>query len=133
MNYKLQSSISGEKTVYVKFRSNNGGETVIQKIFVTLDKDSKTQTLSTQPAIVKTKTKSTYNFTKFLTFGSRSNEVKQLQIRLQELGYLSKSIVPITNFGPATRAAVIKLQKEHKLTPAAGYVGPGTRGVLNGN
>jgi len=44
---------------------------------------------------------------------------------------LDKTITPTLNFGPATKAAVIKLQKDHKLTPALGYTGPGTRDVLN--
>lgn len=72
-----------------------------------------------------------YVFTSFLSLGSVGEEVKQLQIKLQELGYLDKNITPNGSFGQATREAVIKLQTEHQLLPAEGYVGPGTRGVLN--
>jgi len=82
--------------------------------------------------VVNTQT-SKYTFTSFLSLGSIGEEVKQLQIRLQELGYLDKDITPTTNFGPATQQAVIKLQTEHNLVPAEGYVGPGTRAILNGN
>lgn len=34
-------------------------------------------------------------------------------------------------FGSLTKAAVIKFQQKHGITPAVGYVGPKTRGVLN--
>jgi len=76
-------------------------------------------------------TKSSFVFTKFLNVGMRGEEVKQLQLRLQDLGYMTKTVVANGNFGPATKAAVLKLQQEHGLKPALGYVGPGTREVLN--
>lgn len=72
-----------------------------------------------------------YTFTSFLSLDSTGEEVKQLQIRLQELGYLNKDIIPNGNFGSSTKEAVIKLQIEHNLTPALGYTGPRTRSVLN--
>ena len=72
----------------------------------------------------------TYTFTKYLAYGYTGTEVKQLQIKLKEMGYLTAT--PNGTFGPATKAAVIKLQKEYKITPTAGFVGPGTRRVLNG-
>ncbi|OHA79192.1 MAG: hypothetical protein A2658_02435 [Candidatus Yonathbacteria bacterium RIFCSPHIGHO2_01_FULL_44_19] len=37
-----------------------------------------------------------------------------------------------TYFGAATRAAVIKYQKKYNISPASGYVGPLTRGKLEG-
>lgn len=72
-----------------------------------------------------------YNFTSFLSTGMSGEEVKQLQFRLQELGYLAKNIKATGYFGPATKTAVIRLQQEHKLQPQFGFVGPGTRKVLN--
>jgi|GEM_PF-1549422 len=72
-----------------------------------------------------------YIFKSLLSLGSKGEEVKQLQIRLQELGYLSGTIKPNGVFGPATKAAVVKLQKDNQLTPAVGSVGPKTREVLN--
>lgn len=87
---------------------------------------SKTVKTITKPVVTK------YIFKSYLSFGSKGEEVKQLQIRLQKLGYLSKDIAPTTYFGTATRAAVIKLQKDHNVKPFSGYVGPLVRGVLNG-
>lgn len=72
-----------------------------------------------------------YNFSNFLNFGMRGTEIKQLQLRLQELGYLAKDVITTGYFGPLTKQAVIKLQLEHNLQPSAGYVGPGTREILN--
>ncbi len=71
-----------------------------------------------------------YVFTSLLEMGSSGTAVSQLQGRLTELGFYSGPING--NFGPATKAAVIKLQAAHGLTQA-GYVGPSTRAVLNGN
>lgn len=56
-------------------------------------------------------------------------EVRTLQQRLNELGYLKAK--PTAIFGPKTKAALISFQMDHKLIkdemhPAAGYVGPGT-------
>ncbi|MFZ2190154.1 MAG: peptidoglycan-binding protein [Candidatus Magasanikiibacteriota bacterium] len=63
--------------------------------------------------------------------GMEGLEIRYLQTRLQELGYLDKAIKINGLFGPATKQAVIKLQQEHHLTPAEGFTGPGTRSVLN--
>jgi len=69
-----------------------------------------------------------YVFTKPLSVGSSGTEVTELQKRLTSLGYYSG---PVTGYyGSLTRAAVIRLQKAHKLTQL-GSVGPGTRAVLN--
>ena len=72
-----------------------------------------------------------YTFTKFLNIGSSGQEVRELQQRLRDLGYFTYP--QITGyFGKVTQEAVIKLQKAYNLIPPAGYVGPGTRKVLNG-
>jgi fibronectin type 3 domain-containing protein len=63
--------------------------------------------------------------------GTRGAIISQLQQRLKELGYLPQDHTVTQFFGPVTRAAVIKLQKEHSLSPQAGTVGPKTREVLN--
>jgi len=70
-------------------------------------------------------------FYHYLARGMNGLEVKYLQIRLQELGYMSEDIKANGIFGPATQAAVIKLQKNKGLRPAVGFVGPATRAVLN--
>jgi peptidoglycan hydrolase-like protein with peptidoglycan-binding domain len=83
--------------------------------------------ITVQTPVVKS---TTYKFTKFLYIGSTGTEVKQLQLKLTELGYYNG---PITSyFGSLTKAAVIKLQKANNMNPAPGWAGPGTREVLNG-
>jgi hypothetical protein len=79
---------------------------------------------------VSTQPKTGYTFTKFLSSGSSGEEVRQLQLKLQAMGFLAKDVTPNGYFGPATTQAVKDLQKAYGLD-TAGYVGPGTRDVLN--
>ncbi|MFH1291646.1 MAG: peptidoglycan-binding protein [bacterium] len=73
---------------------------------------------------------SKYQFTKNLNIGSSGGEVKQLQIKLKELGYYSYS--QITGyFGHITESAVVKFQRAKNLQPYPGVVGPKTRQELN--
>jgi len=78
-----------------------------------------------------------YTFTKDLTLGSRGPDVKALQQFLNSKGYVvarSGAGSPGNEseyFGPATRAALIKFQKDNNITPAFGYFGPKTRAVVN--
>ncbi len=62
-------------------------------------------------------------FTRDLWFSTRGNDVRALQSRL--------GVITTGYFGPLTRAAVIRFQKERGITPTFGYVGPKTRKVLN--
>jgi peptidoglycan hydrolase-like protein with peptidoglycan-binding domain len=71
------------------------------------------------------------SFTSFLTLGSVGSEVLLLQQTLQSLGFFPTNITPNGNFGPATESAVRAFQTTHSIDPL-GYVGPGTREVLNG-
>ena len=71
------------------------------------------------------------SFTSFLSLGSAGPEVILLQNTLQSLGFFPANITPNGNFGPATEAAVKAFQTAHNLD-SFGYVGPGTRSVLNG-
>ena len=77
-----------------------------------------------------------YKFTKDLTIGSRGEDVRQLQISLNNSGYPIASSGDgskgreTTYFGPATRNALIKFQKAKKITPAAGYFGAKTRAQI---
>lgn len=70
-----------------------------------------------------------YVFSNFIGYGDTSNDVTELQKRLTALGVYSG---PITGyFGDATKSAVEQLQAAHGISQV-GYVGPGTRSVLNG-
>jgi Putative peptidoglycan binding domain/Putative Ig domain len=69
-----------------------------------------------------------YVFTDFLGMGSSGTEVTELQKRLTSLNVYTG---PITGyFGSLTQTAVEKLQGENNISQV-GYVGPGTRAVLN--
>ncbi|MDB4992360.1 MAG: family of calcium-binding protein [Parcubacteria group bacterium] len=73
---------------------------------------------------------STYNFAKNLTVGSHGEDVTQLQTILISEGFLHLD-APSGYFGSLTKAAVKLYQAAHGISPAAGYVGPMTRAVLN--
>ena len=133
------------KTFYIKFRTATGSESASRIVNVTIP-EPPVIPIITPPVVATTSTVITpkpaakptqpavkrYKFSKFLSAGMRGLEIKLLQLRLQELGFLPKTIKANGVYGPATKAAVIKLQKFYKLKPPAGYVGPGTRTILNG-
>lgn len=50
-----------------------------------------------------------------ISIGSRGSEVRTLQQQLKELGYFKRT--PTGKFGPLTKAAVIRFQKDAGLTP----------------
>jgi peptidoglycan hydrolase-like protein with peptidoglycan-binding domain len=95
--------------------------------------------LTTCPTTVVTPITTTITpttFTRSLTLGSTGTDVKALQQYLNTKGYTVSltgpgSIGNETNyFGPATQRAVIKFQLANRITPAIGYFGPITRGVV---
>lgn len=59
--------------------------------------------------------------------GSKGETVEMLQLRLSQLGYPLKAD---GDFGPTTKAAVLKFQQKNKIM-ADGVVGPETQKVLN--
>jgi peptidoglycan hydrolase-like protein with peptidoglycan-binding domain len=59
--------------------------------------------------------------------GSKGSQVRELQQRLQELGYFNGRTTG--NFGPLTKAAVIKFQQDSGLT-ASGVVDEATKAAL---
>lgn len=71
-----------------------------------------------------------YNFTADLTVGSTGQDVTELQSILIAEGDLDIP-TPTGYFGILTKAAVIKYQIAHGITPASGFVGPLTRAELN--
>ncbi|MFA6410089.1 MAG: Ig-like domain-containing protein [Candidatus Buchananbacteria bacterium] len=87
--------------------------------------------------IVKPLPTTSYNFTRDLKLGSTGEDVRQLQIFLNNNGFVLVKTGPgspnqeTTKFGSATKAALIKFQKANNITPAVGYFGPVTRGVVN--
>ncbi|MFA6476572.1 MAG: Ig-like domain-containing protein [Candidatus Paceibacterota bacterium] len=77
-----------------------------------------------------------YSFTRNLKTGSTGSDVKLLQQFLNTHGFIVAKSGPgsvgqeTTMFGALTRLALIKFQKANKITPAIGYFGPVTRGVV---
>jgi Divergent InlB B-repeat domain/FG-GAP-like repeat/Putative peptidoglycan binding domain len=141
---------AGLNNLYVKFRSSSGLETPVQRIGLTLSNmtevpvtaqpvvttpikpnpvpPAKSSTVNSTKPVVKI---NKFIFTEFMISGSTGVEVRQLQLKLQQMGYFPPKQKTTGIFGPTTKQAVIKLQKFYKLKPALGYVGPGTRAVLN--
>lgn len=72
----------------------------------------------------------TYHFTRSLTVGARGQDVIELQKILMAEGDMASS-TPTGYFGALTKAAVVKYQTAHGITPASGYVGPKTIAILN--
>jgi uncharacterized protein (TIGR02145 family) len=72
-----------------------------------------------------------------LSLGSINNDVKQLQIYLNNNGFIVAKTGPgskgkeTTKFGSATKASLIKFQKVNKIKPSVGYFGPITRDFIN--
>lgn len=85
-------------------------------------------TASAAAAVSSSPAASSYRFTRFIGPSYSGTEVRKLQERLTELGYLT--VKPNGYFGPATTAAVKALQLDNDLEPK-GHVGPGTRAILN--
>ena len=83
---------------------------------------------------------SCYNFTKSLALGAKGADVTELQKVLNAdsdtklavaAGMTGSAGYEGTNFGPATKAAVMKYQAKHTISPVSGFVGNITRGSLN--
>lgn len=76
-------------------------------------------------------TSAAYMFNTNMGFGMRSNDVKELQLRLNsEVG---TSLPGTTYFGSLTREATKEYQMKKGISPVSGYVGPLTRAALNGS
>ncbi len=77
-------------------------------------------------------------FTRNLTIGSSGQDVKNLQVFLNDNGYTIASTGAgspgdeSTYFGARTAAALAKFQAASQITPASGILGPKTRAYLEG-
>ena len=89
--------------------------------------DTTTSTPATPTSTTKTPT-TKYIFKNFLSVGSKGNEIKELQKKLQAEKLYSGKIDG--NFTSAVETAVKAFQKKYKLDQK-GYVGPSTRAQLN--
>ncbi len=91
--------------------------------------------VATTSNVVNTTT-TTFEFTKDLSLNMVNEDVRNLQIYLNNNGFpIASSGVgspghESNRFGPATKAALIKFQKANKI-PATGLFGKMTRGVVN--
>ncbi len=70
-----------------------------------------------------------FQFRKNLAPNSRGNDVKQLQLRLQKLGYFPLTTRANGVFGPTTNASLKKLQAKYKIKETG--LGSKTRTLLN--
>ena len=100
----------------------------------------------TQAALVRYQTDSgitpvsvptNHSFSRDLSFGSEGTDVKALQQFLNTHGYPVSLFgngslgFETSYFGPSTRAALIRFQQAHGITPSVGYFGPKTRAVVS--
>ena len=130
-------------TLYVKFRSPDGGETNVYTVNIKANPTqinnqsqiseqiipAQTNNSGTQISQQRSSILNQYTFTKFLTIGDTGEEVKQLQTKLKALGYFTyPSITGV--YGSVTASAVSAFQKANGIS-AVGYVGPQTKAALN--
>ena len=123
----------GDKTLYIKFRSSEGGTS---KVFIVEFKKTfvkeKVSIIKIEKEILK-EVKKVF-FDKNLRFGMLGVDVKELQKYLNSLGYIKIGLGSQgreTNyFGNVTKKALIEFQKDHDITPAIGYFGPLTRKAI---
>ena len=93
-------------------------------------------TAVTPPPQTPVGTGSTLVLSRNLSLGATGEDVRSLQKYLNAHGFIVASTgagspgSETTYFGPATKAAVIKLQAARGITPAVGFVGPVTRASL---
>lgn len=85
------------------------------------------QIIVTQPTVVPAVVTG-YVFTRYLGYGDKGEDVRELQKILVKQGFLSAS--PNGNYGSATMAAVKKFQTKYNIS-ANGLVGPATKEALN--
>ena len=85
---------------------------------------------ATPVAVEKPVVTQSYKFVRNLYVGSSGTDVRSLQQLLKDLGYYTHPTIT-GYYGLVTKEAVVKFQKDKDLKPYPGWVGPGTRTVLN--
>ena len=101
----------------------------INKLGATPPKPATVQTTPTVSSPTTITTSTTY--TRDLTLESTGSDVTALQTYLIQQGYLQSGYAT-GYFGVLTQSALIKFQQANNITPALGYFGPKTRGVVEG-
>ncbi len=103
-----------------------------QRTYTRQSTSTRTQQTTRPSSTTRTQQISSIQYTSeglaILRLGARGSEVTKLQRRLQRLGFLNQGDID-GNFGAATEAAVIALQKRYGLD-ADGVVGGGTWEIL---
>jgi peptidoglycan hydrolase-like protein with peptidoglycan-binding domain len=95
-------------------------------------------TSTSVPCTTTTTVTTSSTYTRSLTIGSTGSDVKALQVFLNKHGFQISLSGPgspnneSTYFGPATASALAKFQASKGISPAAGYFGPKTMGVVAG-
>ncbi len=88
-----------------------------------------TQIAPAAPTAPQTTTPSQTTYTRDLFLGSRGSDVTSLQNYLIQQGYLESGYAT-GYFGQLTQSALIKFQQANNISPALGYFGVKTRGVV---
>ncbi|MFZ4632288.1 MAG: InlB B-repeat-containing protein [Patescibacteria group bacterium] len=128
-------SVYGKYNIYLKYFSTSGHSSPV--IIKSIEYIAPTNlSVDIKKEIVKNITTKP-NFKKDLKLGLVNNDVKELQKYLNNKGYLITKSGPgskgkeTTYFGAATKAALIKFQKDNKISPASGLFGPVTRRFIH--
>jgi len=135
-----------EKTLYIKFRSPDGGESEIYKIEPSLKKTETIQSvLSEDQSLIEPENQAeapkinnkAYSFSRNLKLGMQGEDVRNLQKFLNDNGFtvanqgFGSRGQETDYFGFMTKKALINFQQKMKIEPAMGYFGPVTRGVIS--
>lgn len=140
---------TSDKTLYIKFRSPDGGESQVYVIppakLITADNNaeddaeriSKVEELITPITPIVEQSVASVEFLTDLEFGMNGFAVRELQKFLNNNGFLLATVgigspgQESTYFGRLTSAALVKFQKANNIFPALGYFGPITRKLVN--
>jgi hypothetical protein len=120
--------LSTSTTVRIIVSSSGNGTTVLGVTSQAISLANNPASVSPAPSNPFVSSVNKYKFSKSLAFGSRGNDVIELQKRLITEGFLSGTATGY--FGPMTVAAVKKYQSSNGISPL-GNVGPMTRTQLN--